>query len=244
MTHSVFPSPLVDPGAPAADAARGGLLATTLQELLTVSARLRTSPQSVPSNGEAFRASVLQLVANATREGRRLAYREDSLGFVMYAAVAYLDETVLALATPAFAAWKGRPLQEELFQVHIGGDVFFSYLDTLLRQESSQELADVLEVYMLCLLLGFRGRYDSSRREELHQWTARVRDRIGEIRGTPPILAPRWEPPRTEVVERRVDAWQRRLQLASLGVLLATVVFYAGFAWSLRSQVAGLLVGR
>ena len=52
-----------------------------------------------------------------------------------------------------------------------------------MTRDPSQDLADVLEVYLLCLLLGFQGRYSATNRDELGLWTSRVRDQVTRIRG-------------------------------------------------------------
>ena len=200
---------------------RRGKLALLLQELLTATVRLRQRPNETPDNAEAFRSQVLRLIAAANQEGRKQGYRQEDVSYALYSSVAFLDESVLNLNVAAFRAWAGRPLQEEMFGVHVGGDVFFKYLDALLARDDSEDLADVLEVYQLCLLLGFRGRYGTSRPEELHTWIARVRDRLSRIRGLPGAFAPQWAPPAHEQIRRDVDPWQRKLWL-TVGILAAT----------------------
>jgi type VI secretion system protein ImpK len=124
--------------------------------------------------------------------------------------------------------------------VHVGGDVFFDYLGSLLAQQDSEDLGDVLEVYQLCLLLGFRGRYGSSRPEDLQSWTARLRDRLTQIRGATGRMVTPWEPPRSEHVVHTSDPWQRRLRVAGLAILGATLVLYLVFLLVLRSPSRSL----
>lgn len=214
---------------------RQGLLAQTLQELLTVGVRLRSDPRSTPTEVDSFRASLHQQVGAASASARQLGYRDEDIGYASYAVVAYLDETVLGLSHPALASWKGKPLQEEMFGVFVGGDVFFDYLGALLSQADSADLADVLEVYQLCLLLGFRGRY-GSQPELLHTWTSRIASRIAQIRGTPGELAPEWRPSQDEVVVVAGDPWQRRLRLAILGAGGLTVGLFLIFMLILGSR--------
>lgn len=224
--------------------AQHGLLAQTLQELLVVGERLRRGPQAIPPNVEQFRANVHQKISSAGAEAKRLGYRDDSIAYAMYAVVAFLDESVLALSAPSLASWQGRPLQEELFQVSLGGDSFFSYLEALLAQPNSPELGDVLEVFQLCLLLGFNGRYGRGRHEELQLWGARLRDRLERIRGGSRPFSPRWEPPRVEHIERRRDVWQRRLLLAVVATASLAAVLLLVFSFVLRARVNGIAGGR
>ena len=62
-------------------------------------------------------------------------------------------------ASPAFAEWAQRPMQEEMFGHNRAGEVFFDHLRGLLGRQDSDETADCPEVYTLCMLLGFRGRH-------------------------------------------------------------------------------------
>jgi len=52
-----------------------------------------------------------------------------------------------------------KPLQEELFGIDIAGEIFFTTFSGCSASAIRDDLADVLS-YELCLLLGFRGRYD------------------------------------------------------------------------------------
>jgi type IV/VI secretion system ImpK/VasF family protein len=74
-----------------------------------------------------------------------------------FAVVAMVDESVAGAGNPAFEEWIASPLAKELFQVDEAGAQYFRNIDTLLVRPDSQDLGDVLEVYLLGLLLGFRG---------------------------------------------------------------------------------------
>ena len=78
-----------------------------------------------------------------------------------------LDESILNSRNPLFADWSRKPLQEEMFGIHIAGETFFQYAQQLLARPDSPEAADLLEVYYLCLLLGYCGRYSVGDRGEL-----------------------------------------------------------------------------
>jgi type VI secretion system protein ImpK len=218
-----------EPAASPAAPRRRGQLALLLQELLTAVVRLRGRLTDVPADAEAFRSLVRRQIANANQEARQLGYGEEDVGYAIYAAVAFLDETILALGHAAFTGWHGKPLQEEVFGAAVGGDVFFQYMERQFARDDSDDTADVLEVFLLCLLLGFRGRYVGSE-EGVHTWISRARERITRIRGTPPPLAPHWAPPGGESAPRHGDPWQRRLFLAlgaTLGVaLLLWIAFW------------------
>lgn len=228
MTHPAA----IDPSA--ASAGRGGRLALIVQELLTATVRLRANRQG-PVDAESFRAHVKQLIASADQEARQAGYAQGDLRYALYALVAFVDESVLNSAQPMFHDWPRRPLQDELFGGHVGGEAFFQYLHQLMTRDPSEDVADVLEVYLLCLLLGFQGRYSATNRDELGLWTSRVREQVARIRGAAPALAPDWAPPSGEVIARTSDPWLRRLLVAGGATLAVAVALYLIFLIVLRT---------
>jgi type VI secretion system protein ImpK len=189
---------------------------------------------------EAFRAQVRQLVASANRDARQLGFTEEDTGYALYAVIAFLDETVLGHANPVFRSWTGKPLQEEVFGINIGGDVFFQYLETLLAREDTASLGEILEVYYLCLLLGFRGRYGGSRQDAIHPWIARVRDRLQRLTGEAPPFAPHWAPSGTPLARRAGDPVQRTLLTVLILLLAATAIGYVFFDRILRGTARAI----
>src|SRR5581483_2877283 len=107
-----------------------------------------------------------------------------------FAVVAYLDAVILNSNEPIRAEWERKTLQEELFGQTDAGVVFFEKLERLRARRDSRHLADVLEVFLLCLLLGFEGRYAGGLRGELYSITDRLRARIDDIRGVRRRLSP------------------------------------------------------
>lgn len=193
---------------------RRGKLALALQEIFTAIVRLRANRQRV-TDLVSFRNHVKQLLATAHSEAARAGYDAGDVKLAIYAAVVFLDESVLNSRLPAFAEWPRRPLQEELFGGHMGGETFFKNLHALIGRQDSDDLGDVLEAYQLCLLLGFRGRYGTSGRDELRAWAAATAEKLGRIRGAPGRLSPSWAPPRDEVVEVPDDRWLRPLAITA-----------------------------
>jgi len=215
-------------------ASRAGQLALIVQELLTATVRLRANRQG-PTDAESFRTHLKQLIAAADQDARQAGYAQGDVRYVLYAVVAFIDESILNSAQPMFRDWPRRPLQDELFGGHVGGEAFFQYLQQLMTRDPSQDLADVLEVYLLCLLLGFQGRYSATNRDELGLWTSRVREQVTRIRGGTPPLAPDWAIPTGEVLPRTRDPWLRRLVFAGAATLAVAVALYVIYFVVLRS---------
>jgi type VI secretion system protein ImpK len=188
----------------------------------------------------AFRNNVKQLLTKADREARQLGYPGDIVKLAVYALVVLVDECVLNSAQPAFQSWHGKPLQEEVFGDHRGGEVFFENLRSLLARPDSVDLADLLEVYHLCLLLGFQGRYGGQRRGELAAITREVLDKIQRIRGVQSDLVPCWALPRGEKVPVVRDPWVKRIGIAAAALGIAVVMLLLVFTLALRPAVGDL----
>src|SRR5262249_10699177 len=107
-----------------------------------------------------------------------------------FAVVALLDSVVLHSNDPVRSDWERRLLQEELFGQTDAGVVFFEKLAHFQSRRDSEQLANILEVYLLCLLLGFEGRYSGGMRAELDSITERTRKRIETIRGRERQISP------------------------------------------------------
>ncbi|MBD3393638.1 MAG: hypothetical protein GF418_16065 [Chitinivibrionales bacterium] len=114
--------------------------------------------------------------------------KEDT-ALAKYALVALLDETILSIPGPCRDHWISNPLQLEYFGDNVAGEEFFRKLDAMLKEPENK--AGVLEVYYLCLSLGFEGRYRIANADE----RVRIMDNLGRtlkrvIAGRPAHLSP------------------------------------------------------
>jgi type VI secretion system protein ImpK len=137
---------------------------------------------------------MLTAIRDINRQARAAGYSPEDVREAEFATVAFLDEVVLSLpdSTGGFgrAEWKRQTLAVELYGEARAGEVFFDKLDSLLTgRRDSPHVADVLEVYLLCLLLGFEGRY-ADMRGELASTAERLRRKIDGVRNADYRLAP------------------------------------------------------
>ena len=212
-------------------------LAYCFQDVLTAILRVRFQRQQV-QDSESFRAQMRRSLQAAMQEARSLGYASETVQMGVFATVAYMDESVLNLQSPAFADWARRPLQEELFGGHLAGETFFRNLKTLLGQQDSAEVADALELHCLCLQMGYRGRYALGDSGELHLMLRQAREKIQRIRGAgylvPPMAAPEVRP------ARATDSWSRALLITTCVLAGLTVIAFGGFELALGSAVSGV----
>lgn len=200
-------------------------LALAFEELLTAIVRLRFNRQSV-SDAEGFKVHVRTALHTAMQEGAVRGYSPDDVSIAAYAVVAFLDESILNLKSPVFAAWSGQSLQQELSHKHLAGEAFFEYLQQLMGRRDSAELADVLDVFYLCLLLGYRGRYGLAGSGELSAIMRAVQNKISRSRGATALLCPQALLPRDAPLPRTSDKWGKRLAWAAgLAIGISVIVF-------------------
>ncbi len=210
-----------------------GRLAGALQESITAVLRVRSNRQPVTDAG-VFRTQMQQLLATAEQDALAMGFSTADARLAIFAVVAFLDESVLNLGSPALADWARRPLQDELFGGHMGGEWFFQHVDQLLARPDAPELADLLEVHQLCLLLGFRGKYGAGDPAALHAVTSRLAERLTRLRGPAGELAPAWRPPEDRVDAR--DPWLRRLAVGAISSAVLLVALWGTYTYLLRTE--------
>jgi type VI secretion system protein ImpK len=216
-------------------------LALVFQEVLTAVIRLRTNRQVV-TDAELFRTQMREALNAADQEGRKRAYTGEQTRMAIFAVVAFLDESILNLPQPVFAEWPRKPMQEELFGVHVAGEIFFNTVQRLLAQQDAHDVADVLEVYLLCLLLGFRGRYGMGGQAELRGVIDAIAEKLRRIRGYSPDLAPAWAIPPGAVKVTQSDPWVKRLMWTAVACFALVVILFGIFKLSLGSGASDLRV--
>jgi|WetSurMetagenome_2_1015567.scaffolds.fasta_scaffold41632_3 type VI secretion system protein ImpK len=135
-----------------------------------------------------------------------------------YALVALIDEKVLALPSKWSGPWSSHPLQFDYSGDMVAGQRFFEHLEEIMRNAAHD--SDVLEVYFLCLCLGFKGKYgtDKPAVDELIKTVART-----VVKHRPPVTVP--QPPVYRENRRRravplVATWMIVAVSASIAILL------------------------
>ncbi len=214
-------------------------VALVYQEILTAITRLRSNRQSV-TDATSFRNQVKSAIGAAETEATRRGYSTEDVRLGTFAVVAFLDESILNSQNPAFADWPRMPLQEELFGVHVAGEMYFQCINKLLAKNDSPIVADVLEIFALCLALGYRGRFSLSGQEGVRTVLNSILEKMQRIRGGPRPLSPAWAPPQDALVRKAYDPWARRLAFGALGTVCLAVVLFVLFKVILISGVSAL----
>ncbi len=216
---------------------RAESLALIFQEIFTVIVRLRSNRQVV-TDAESFRANMRGALKKAEGAAAARGYSSEDYRIASFAVVAFLDESILSSRNPVFYDWSGKPLQDELFGAHVAGEMFFQSLDRLLGRRDSPALADVLEVYYLCLLLGYRGRYSMSGPEGVRPLMDTVAEKIRRVHPLHPFSLA-WVPGGAVHIKSG-DPWVKRLFIAAAVTLGIAVLLFVVYKTTLGSGVSGL----
>jgi type VI secretion system protein ImpK len=184
-----------------------------------------------PSDADAFRDRIKQFLNGFERGAKRLDASADDIHLAKFAYCALIDEVVLMSKLRLRDVWERRPLQLEFFGEQLAGERFFEHLETL-RQGGSARL-QVLEVFHMCLLMGFQGRYILEGSEKLNYLTGRLGDEIAQLRGKRAAFAPHATAP-----DRVAHALKRDVPLWVIGSVfaLAGLLAFIGLRWTLEQQ--------
>lgn len=192
----------------------------------------------LPSDAATFRERIQSFLLDLERAGLRLHLGADDVHEAKFAFCALIDEIVLRSVPKLRDDWERYPLQLQFFGEQLAGEQFFSRLEVIRRAGVAR--VQVLEVYHLCLLLGFQGRYLLEGSEKLAYLTARLGDEIVHLKGRRAPFAPHWAPPERIVhaLKHQVPMWV----LASVFALLGLAAFI-GLRWSLGGQTKEAMAG-
>src|SRR5258708_40085986 len=212
-------------------------LALVFQNLLTVIVRLRANRQVI-NEGQAFRVEMQRALRAAEKEGMRKLYPPEDVRLATFAIVAFLDESILNSTNPAFSDWLRMPLQEEMFGHHRAGEVFFENIEPLLTRGDSHGAADLLEVYSLCILLGYKGKYGLGDLDSVRPVLDAIAEKIRRVRGPLPGLSPDWAVPEGNIQTTGADPWIRRLAVGALAGVFIALLFFVLFRALLGSDAS------
>jgi len=210
-------------------------LAILYEGVFTVIVRMQAQRQ-LASVAETFRTRIKTVLTEVERDAIAAGYSAHDIRDTHFAVVAFLDSVVLHSNDPVKPEWERQTLQEELFGQTDAGVVFFEKLENFRARGDSAQLADMLEVYLLCLLLGFEGRYSGRLRGELESIAEKVRRRIDDIRGVSDQVSPSdirvsattLQTPQTI---RRVDRFALFTLAAAIFTLLLFLLFKFDLIW-------------
>ena len=191
---------------------------------------------NAPHDKTTFADHMIGFLADVDRLAKTLGVAADDVTAAKYAFSAAVDEIILRSDYAVRDAWETRPLQLRLFGDQLAGEHFFQRLEDL-RAKGSVHL-QALEVYHMCLLLGFQGRFALDGQDKLNYLTARLGDEIARMRGKSRAFAPHAERP--DQVAHKLGS---DVSLWALGSVFAAVTLcaYLGFRTTLTHETGHAL---
>ena len=154
------------------------------------------------------------------RRCREAGFQDEDAVDAKYAIAAFADEQILRSQWPGRNQWMAQPLQLLYFNENTAGEGFFQRMAAL---QSAPGRAHVLEIYYLCLCLGFQGQYAVRGGEGLAPIIEQLAGRLAAVGGSGEVISPHGEP--REVLR---GLMRREMPLVGLSLsffALAVVVF-------------------
>lgn len=184
-----------------------------------------------PIDAEVFRERIKQFLTAFERGATRMQAPAEDIYACKYAFCATVDEAVLMSGFKARESWQRLPLQLQFFGEQLAGEQFFERLEDLRRQGAPRVQA--LEVFHMCLLLGFQGKYLLEGSEKLGYLSARLGDEIARMKGQGAGFAPHWSAP-----DRVQNQLKNEVPLWVMGSVfgLMALLGFLGLRWQLTEQ--------
>lgn len=192
--------------------------------------------RNAPKDDAELAARMQRYLSEFDRVAKNQTVSPEDLHLAKFAFCATADEIILRSQFKIRDQWERRPLQLTMFGEQLAGESFFTKLEAL-RAQGSQHV-QVLEVYHMCLLLGFQGKYMIEGTEKLNYLTARLGDEIANMKGKRAVFAPHWDRP--DKVAHQLKSETPLWVIGSVFALLALVAFIGLNGWLTRSTTSML----
>jgi len=171
-----------------------------------------------------LRPKIASMLADFERRAERYRFNHKIIQVSKFALASFVDEIVLTNNFHLKEEWEKYALQLEYFGEQLAGNKFFDKLEAMLKQIEVTQ--DAVEIYYICMLLGFKGRYAIYEKEKLlatMQKTANALVKVGRIK--PTELSPNWlandqpKPPE----KRGMSTWAK---VSVFGGLCLAIIIY------------------
>jgi type VI secretion system protein ImpK len=140
-----------------------------------------------------LRETLLERIARFEQSARNRSVPADDIMIARYALCTLVDDAVAATPWGGTAQWANRSLLVTLHQETWGGEKFFQILNKLAEMPAAK--INLLELFYVCLVLGFEGRFRvlDNGKAQLEQLRQKVAAMIRGVRGEHERdLSPAW----------------------------------------------------
>jgi type VI secretion system protein ImpK len=209
-------------------------LLSLFSDLFVLGTTLKTA--SNPGDVSTLQSRILAMLGEIDQRADAGGITKDVVMDAKFAVAAFIDEMVMTSRWPEKGQWGSRLLQYELFQTQVGGVEFFDHLDGIRRRLPLN--APLLEVYYVCLLLGFRGKFALIGHEKLAGLVADLRRDLDLTYGEPPPLSPNAKRPDEARQKRQESVLPLVLSGACCGLVLLIYIVLSFMIGSSAADVA------
>jgi type VI secretion system protein ImpK len=234
-------TPGAAPAVPGSGPSLGEFLTTGLNPLVQAAAPLlvlagRLRGQVAQADVDALRRQTAQEVRSFEDRARAANAPPEDILAARYALCTAIDEAVMNTPWGSQSGWSAQSLLVTFHREVFGGEKFFQILERISTQP--QRFVAVLELFYLCLALGFEGKYhlDARGAAKLAEIRTELYRKIQAVRGAPEAdLSPHWRgvEDRRNAVLRFVPLWV--VVAASLALVIIAYVLF-GSALSSRAE--------
>jgi len=189
-------------------------------ELFNNIVEFKEKPQNYPSWDD-FRNEIKWIFLRLETQAAKHKISNFAFQEMKYALVAYIDEMVLTSDWVQRDEWSKETLQLEFFKEHNAGEGFFQHLSDL-RQGGEANL-DLLEIYFICLQLGYKGKYQRLGEEKWQALQVDLKNQIDNYRGTVSfVLLP-------EVANEPIFESSGKQSIYNWGIIVASILIFTSF---------------
>ncbi len=207
----------------------------TCGEVLTLGAQLGTARDLPPP--DVLQRRIATLFDEMDRRGAQGGLAKRDLDDARYAIVAFIDEQLFRAPWQGRQQWMLEPLQFTYFNENTAGEGFFTRLEALERDTAR---AHVLEVYYLCLTLGFQGKYAIKGGDGLTPTIERLAGILGRRLPSSDLLSPHGLP---KEGRRGRAAREAPVLAVSVGLVVIAVLLFFGLKLALASSTSDATTG-
>ena len=184
-----------------------------------------------------LKGRITELFDKFEHEARSAVIDNEKIISAKFALIAFLDETIISSSWTKKDSWLSEPLQLKLFETFNAGEEFFDNINKLRLRTSNNK--DVLEVYYLCLTLGFKGKYQLQSPENLRKIIDDLNLELHpEMYKSIDSISPNGNPHDSFIghVKDKFPLW-----VYPLGALIIFILFYAFMSISISDKASDVV---
>ncbi len=177
------------------------------------------SARDLPSP-DVLQRRISTLFDQMLQKTREAGIPDEDANEARYAIAAFTDEQIFRSAWPGRAQWLGQPLQLLYFNENTAGENFFRHMAYL---QTQPHRLHVLQIFYLCLSLGFQGQYAVQGGHALGPVVEQLAAQLGGAAGGGDVISPH-----AEARERFRGSMRQDVPIIGLSVglfVIAVVVF-------------------